>query len=102
MPKFARQQLKEFSLELLLDLLLPDFNICRTYFEESAKRYMVQHNYNLIAEVNEINDEPDMLKWETFGFDFELIELACTPVVYGSTAKECLLNFFDKHPTYML
>jgi hypothetical protein len=88
---------------------------------------MVQHQYFTVAEVNlkadieiDISDEkvtknnlndvailnigdklPDVDEWETFGYDEHLLALAATPEVFGSTAKQALINFYIKYPEHL-
>lgn len=92
--------LRELSLDALVNLLNPDFNIGRTYFKDEDKKYVITHNYNLVHEVN--SDENDVDEWETFGYPIELIQQAAIKPVFGSTPKECLLNFFQSHPKLIL
>lgn len=116
MRTLTESQLKEFTTDDLLNLLSPSFHICKTYFDDPYKQYMVQHQYFTIAEVNlkpEIDLEeditsdkiknriPDVDEWETFGYDEHLLSLAATSEVFGSTAKTALINFFVKHPEHV-
>lgn len=95
-----KEQVERLSVEALLNLLNPDFNIGKTYFKEKSKRFMITHNFHLIQEVNDKED--DVEEWETFGFPIELVAQTEIEPVFGETPRECLLNFFSKHPGLIL
>jgi hypothetical protein len=95
-----REQLEKLSVEALLSLLNPDFNIGKTYFKEVGKKFMITHNYKLIFEINSTEDHVD--EWETFGFPTELLNQASIESVFGKTPRECLLKFFELHPGLIL
>ena len=100
MLELSKTVLEQLDLDVLMQMLNPDFNIGRTYHEEQDKKWMIVHNYNLIADVNfGIKNLGD---WETFGYPIELINQASIPSVYGSTPKACLIEFLVSYPKLIL
>lgn len=92
--------LQAMSLVELLDLLNPDYSIARTSHEDIDRRYMIDHVYSLIKDVN--TKQEDFEEWETFGIDFDVANLVNVEPVYASTARECLLKFFNDYPEMIL
>ena len=70
MPK-TKEYFGELSTDKLLNLLNPDYNLGRTVHSEPDKRWVVQHNYFLIAEVNCLEDKVE--DFQTFGYPVESI-----------------------------
>lgn len=110
MFKFIKSQLEAMSLGQLLNMLNPDFNIGVTHFETTydedgyalpnEKRWVITHNYFLIAEVNCETDEMD--KWETFGYPMETLSDIKTGRVFGSNPKDTLIKFFSLYPQFVI
>lgn len=91
-------KLLELNVEQLLDMLHPDFRIGKTFFDDPKKAYWISHVYDLLAEINTDEEEED---YQTFGYAHESITQAKkVGVVYGSTAKRCLIEFFEIYPHY--
>jgi hypothetical protein len=96
MLEVKKEVFERMSLEMLMDLLNPDYHIGKTFFDQPSKRWMILHDYNLVAEVN--SDEDDVNEWETFGYPIELIGQASGKEVHGANPKETLINFFTSYP----
>lgn len=96
----TKEYFRSLSTDELLLLLNPDYNLGRTVYVEPSKKWIVQHNYFLIAEVNCLEDKVE--DFQTFGYPIESITEATTESIYGNTAKETLINFYIAHPELII